>query len=102
MYMIEERFSSDPKTLASLDNAKDILSTDDVLKNLNKSYKYSIDKESYIRARIFDMLIGDWDRHSDQWKWAEYEDGKKLFTNRFQETEIRLSVNMTELLSRLS
>jgi hypothetical protein len=30
--MIEERFSSDPKTLAYLDNAKDILSTDDVLK----------------------------------------------------------------------
>lgn len=78
MYMIEERFSSDPKTLASLDNAKDILSTDDVLKNLSKNYKYSIDKESYIRARIFDMLIGDWDRHSDQWKWAEYKDGDKV------------------------
>lgn len=36
MYMIEERFSSDPITLASLDNAKDILSTDDVLKNFSK------------------------------------------------------------------
>ncbi len=78
MYMIEERFSSDPKTLASLDNAKDIVSTDDVLKNLSKSDKYSVDKESYIRARIFDMLIGDWDRHSDQWKWAEYETGDKI------------------------
>lgn len=78
MYMIEERFSSDPKTLAALDNAKDIVSTDDVLKNFSKNYKYSVDRESYIRARIFDMLIGDWDRHSDQWKWAEYEDGNKV------------------------
>ncbi|MET3538189.1 metallophosphoesterase [Chryseobacterium limigenitum] len=78
MYMIEERFSSDPKTLESLDNAKDILSTDDVLKNFTKNYKYSVDQESYIRARIFDMLIGDWDRHSDQWKWAEYQDGDKV------------------------
>lgn len=78
MYMIEERFSSDPKTLQSLDNAKDIVSTDDVLKNFTKNYKYSVDKESYIRARIFDMLIGDWDRHSDQWKWAEYQDGNKV------------------------
>ncbi|KPE49713.1 metallophosphoesterase [Chryseobacterium indologenes] len=78
MYMIEERFSSDPKTLASLDNAKDIVSTDDVLKNFTKNYKYSVDRESYIRARIFDMLIGDWDRHSDQWKWAEYQDGDKV------------------------
>ncbi|KMQ67645.1 metallophosphoesterase [Chryseobacterium sp. FH2] len=78
MYMIEERFSADPKTLESLDNAKDIVSTDDVLKNLTKNYKYSVDKESYIRARIFDMLIGDWDRHSDQWKWAEYKDGDNI------------------------
>ncbi|MEI7485855.1 MAG: metallophosphoesterase [Chryseobacterium sp.] len=77
MYMIEERFSSDPKTLQSLDNAKDIFSTDDVLKNFTKNYKYSVDQESYIRARIFDMLIGDWDRHSDQWKWAEFQDGDK-------------------------
>ncbi len=77
MYMIEERFSSDAKTLQWLDNAKDIISTDDLLKNLTKSYKYSVDQESYIRARIFDMLIGDWDRHSDQWKWAEYEKGDK-------------------------
>ncbi|REC48589.1 metallophosphoesterase [Chryseobacterium pennipullorum] len=75
MYMIEERFSSDPKTLASLNNAKDIVSTDDVLKNLSKSNTYSVDRESYIRARIFDMLIGDWDRHSDQWKWAVYAEG---------------------------
>ncbi|MCW3162679.1 metallophosphoesterase [Chryseobacterium oryctis] len=78
MYMIEERFSADPKTLEALGNAKDIVSTDDVLKNLTKNYKYSIDKESYIRARIFDILIGDWDRHSDQWKWAEYEEGDNI------------------------
>lgn len=78
MYMIEERFSSDPKTLAYLDNATDILSTDDVLKNLRKDSKYSVDQELYIRARIFDMLIGDWDRHDDQWKWAEYKTGNKV------------------------
>ena len=23
------------------------------------------------------MLIGDWDRHEDQWRWAEFKDGKK-------------------------
>ncbi|CAD7801728.1 hypothetical protein CHRY9390_00819 [Chryseobacterium aquaeductus] len=77
LYMIEERFSSDPKTLASLDNAKDILSTDDVLKNLRKDHKYSVDQDLYLRARIFDMLIGDWDRHEDQWKWAEYQQDDK-------------------------
>lgn len=78
LYMIEEHFSADPKTLASLDNAQDILSTDDVLKNLRKDSKYSVDQDLYLRARIFDMLIGDWDRHEDQWKWAEYKNGNKI------------------------
>lgn len=77
MYMIEERFSSDPKTLQMLDNADDIVSTEDVIKKLQTNEKFSVDKESYIRARIFDMLIGDWDRHSDQWKWAAYKNGDK-------------------------
>lgn len=78
LYMIEERFSSDPKTLQYLDNASDILSTADVLKNMRKDSKFSVDKETYIRARIFDMLIGDWDRHEDQWKWAEYKKGDQI------------------------
>lgn len=77
MYMIEERFSSDPITLKMLDNATDIVSTEDVLKNLETSDKFSVDKESYLRVRLFDMLIGDWDRHSDQWKWAAYTNGDK-------------------------
>ena len=25
---------------------------------------------------LFDLIIGDWDRHEDQWRWAEQEDGK--------------------------
>ena len=42
--------------------------------------KYEVDEEAYIRARLFDMLIGDWDRHQDQWRWGEYkEDGKVVY-----------------------
>jgi hypothetical protein len=29
------------------------------------------------------MLIGDWDRHYDQWRWAEYKKRVKLFTGLF-------------------
>lgn len=29
---------------------------------------------------MFDILIGDWDRHSDQWRWAEFKkDGKVIY-----------------------
>ncbi len=35
--------------------------------------------DEYLRARLFDLLIGDWDRHEDNWKWAEFKvDGIKV------------------------
>ncbi|AXT53042.1 phosphoesterase [Aquimarina sp. BL5] len=73
LYMIEERPEENHKDLASFGKPDDIESTSDVYERLRRDEKYKIDESSYIRARIFDMLIGDWDRHQDQWRWAEYE-----------------------------
>ncbi|MCL1666961.1 metallophosphoesterase [Elizabethkingia ursingii] len=75
LYMIEERFSDSPDDLKILNGATTTMNTLDMMKNLQKSEKYSVDQQSYIRARIFDMLLGDWDRHYDQWRWAEYKEG---------------------------
>lgn len=50
----------------------DIESTDDILIKLRQRGDISLDEESYIKSRLFDMLIGDWDRESDHWRWAEY------------------------------
>ncbi|MCH4823774.1 metallophosphoesterase [Gramella lutea] len=52
----------------------DIVSTADMIERLRRDEKYILDETAYVRARIFDMLIGDWDRHQDQWRWAEIED----------------------------
>ncbi|SFR38802.1 Calcineurin-like phosphoesterase [Robiginitalea myxolifaciens] len=73
LYMIEEHPSEGHEELASFGFAKDIESTRDMLEKLREDEKYRIDKESYIRARLFDMLVGDWDRHQDQWRWAEFK-----------------------------
>lgn len=35
-----------------------------------------IDKSTLIRARLFDFLIGDWDRHTKQWGWAIQKQNK--------------------------
>jgi len=40
-------------------------------------YSY-VDERAMLRARLLDILVGDWDRHSDQWRWARYEDGHRL------------------------
>jgi hypothetical protein len=75
LYMVEEHPGKEFKDLDSFGNADDIEGTDDVLANLIKDPEYTVDERAYIRVRLFDMLVGDWDRHADQWRWAHY-DGK--------------------------
>lgn len=80
LYLVEERPSESQIKLKSFGTPSDIISTDDVLGKLIKDEKYSIDEDEYIKARLFDMLIGDWDRHYDQWRWGEYkENGKVIY-----------------------
>jgi len=75
LYMLVERPEENFKNLESFGKPKDIKSTDDLFERLRRDEKYKVDQESYLRARMFDMLIGDWDRGKDQWRWAEFEDG---------------------------
>jgi hypothetical protein len=78
LYMIEERTDEGHGDKKNFGFSNELISTDDLRKNLAKDKKYSVDEETYIRARLFDMLIGDWDRHQDQWRWAAFEEGKKV------------------------
>lgn len=45
-------------------------------KELLKDNDNSFDSSLFLRARLLDLFIGDWDRHEDQWRWAYYDYGK--------------------------
>lgn len=81
LYMIEEHVSEGHTDLASFGKTNKIESTYDLINKLRKDEAYTIDATAYAKARLFDMLIGDWDRHVDQWRWAEFKDdnGKKVY-----------------------
>ncbi|MDJ0645106.1 MAG: metallophosphoesterase [Flavobacteriaceae bacterium] len=80
LYMIEEHTSEGHSDKPYFGFQDKLESTDDMMKKLHKDEDIIIDEEAYIRARLFDMLIGDWDRHQDQWRWIEFkENGKKVF-----------------------
>ncbi|SNY94587.1 metallophosphoesterase [Flagellimonas pacifica] len=81
LYMIEEHVSDGHSDLESFGKTKKIESTYDFIQKLRKDEAYALDGETYARARLFDILIGDWDRHVDQWRWAEFkgDDGKKVY-----------------------
>lgn len=81
LYMIEEHVGDHNKEFKDFGDADDIISTADLLLELRESKNSYVDEASYIRARLADMLIGDWDRHEDQWRWAEFDqkEGRKMY-----------------------
>ncbi|WP_224485149.1 BamA/TamA family outer membrane protein [Robertkochia aurantiaca] len=76
LYMIEERPADEHNNNPGFGYANDIDSTDDLFADLREDEENRLDENAYVRARLFDMLIGDWDRHTDQWRWAKFEEGE--------------------------
>jgi len=88
LYFIEQRPSDEQynykgyrRTIDTKGEITEFESTTDMLEKIKSDESYFVDQQSFVRARVFDMLLGDWDRHQDQWRWAEYEspDGNKEF-----------------------
>ncbi|AYN66338.1 metallophosphatase [Euzebyella marina] len=81
LFMLEEHAGDENKNFETFGKPDDILSTHDLRFKLRESKDAFVDEASFIRARLFDMLVGNWDRHQDQWRWAEFEteDGRKRY-----------------------
>lgn len=50
--------------------------TDKVLEELMKENDHLVMQEQVLRARLLDMLVADWDRHTDQWRWGLVDSGE--------------------------
>ncbi|MDC8004604.1 metallophosphoesterase [Aureisphaera galaxeae] len=76
LYVIEERPDDGFLDVASFGKPDAIESTSDMMQNLRKDEEYQVDESAFIKARLFDMLLGDWDRHQDQWRWSRFDISK--------------------------
>jgi len=55
-------------------------STEKVILSLLEDNDDKVNQQAMLRARLLDILIADWDRHEDQWRWADEKSGKgKVF-----------------------
>ena len=80
LYFIEERITDGHGDVVSLGRTDKIESTADLLDELRRKDKIAINESLYIRTRLFDNIIGDWDRHADQWRWAVQDrNGQKFY-----------------------
>ncbi|ACF14706.1 conserved hypothetical protein [Chloroherpeton thalassium ATCC 35110] len=61
----------------SFAGADKVLGTHKLYEKLISDNDERVDGEAYLKARLLDLFLGDWDRHYDQWRWAGYKNGKK-------------------------
>ncbi len=76
-YLLEIRPDGDWAEANNFGNPADFESTIDVVEKITEDHNTRLDRPAIVRARLFDLLIGDWDRHDDQWRWGEYKQGDR-------------------------
>ena len=74
MYWLEQRPDGDWSNTGLFGDSEEIISNSAAREAIMDSWKHRADQRNYLRARLFDLLIGDWDRHRDQWRWASREE----------------------------
>ncbi|HMJ47413.1 MAG TPA: hypothetical protein VK498_08785, partial [Ferruginibacter sp.] len=73
LYLFEQRPDENWETAPNFGNSKNITGTDKMLEKIHGDNDNVVDQQAYVRARLFDMFIGDWGRHEDQWRWATFK-----------------------------
>lgn len=67
-------------TLCLLEEREPLGDSDNTPKMLRKVYNDNDDiykAKTFVRARMLDLLISDWDRHEDQWRWYDEQQHEK-------------------------
>jgi len=50
--------------------AADVVDTEHLVARLDDDPVARLDERELFAARLVDLMVGDWDRHEDQWRWA--------------------------------
>jgi hypothetical protein len=73
-----EKYPTAPKAGRAFAGATDVLEAEDLLEAINKDPSTRVDARTLLRIRTVDLLLGDNDRHADQWRWAKLP-GSELY-----------------------
>jgi hypothetical protein len=68
---------SEPEETPGFEKIARIVETHELDEILRKDASERVDARAYLRARLLDVYVGDWDRHAEQWEWGRSEaDGR--------------------------
>jgi hypothetical protein len=74
--MIEERPDEAGDESASFAGARRVISPTRLFERLDAGPDDRVDARAFLVARLMDILMGDRDRHRDQFRWASFNDGR--------------------------
>lgn len=75
LYLLEERPDGNRNDIPSFGRSKNIIGTPDLLDEIVEDHDIQVDQNDFLKCRLMDVFIGDWDRHEDQWRWAGFKEG---------------------------
>ncbi len=74
---LEERPSELSDDSPGFDSARKVVDTDELFDRLDQSPSERIDTLMFLKARLMDLFLGDWDRHGGQWRWIKVSEGRR-------------------------
>jgi hypothetical protein len=75
LYLLEERPARDQSHAPSFGAARRVVGSDSMLTQVLRGPTAHLAPRAYLRARLLDLLVGDWSRRADQWRWAAFPAG---------------------------
>jgi hypothetical protein len=74
------------------------VNTENVQGKLEGDNDVQIDQKILLRARLLDLLLGDWDRHEDQWRWERRKEDKDIVYTSIPRDRDKVYYNTTGVL----
>lgn len=73
--LVEERVRGTGEEVQAVLGAVELIDSETLYRRLAESGANQVDQRRFLAARLFDLLVGDWDRHAGQWAWGRFDEG---------------------------
>ncbi len=70
VFLFQEKYEAPADITPVFRNVLAFQDSEDVLRKRFSYNTHHVNQRAFARARLLDLLIGDWDRHKGQWEWA--------------------------------
>ncbi|MCJ8166234.1 hypothetical protein MKJ04_15405 [Pontibacter sp. E15-1] len=78
LFLLQEKFESTADLSPAHGTTVDFEDSDKAFQQRYARNNYRFNQKAFARARLLDVLLGDWDRHKRQWEWAVEKNGSEF------------------------